>query len=151
LAACLPAVDPALRDYIVGLSEAAWQALGCPVGDAQSGPAQMAPLERGYMVGLNAAPEVYVVYLPDETWERQPVPPPGDAPPDLPAPPEGRYVPEGRFAALWQADGRWEELGFATEALPRDSTVVIQGFDAAVLVGNQETGQVVALFNEKRR
>lgn len=151
LAACLASVDPALREPITALPEEAQRAIGCPVGDAQSGPAQMLPLERGYMVGLNAAPELYVVYLPDEAWERQPVPPPGDAPPGLPPPPEGRYLPEGRFAALWQADGRWEELGFATESLPRDSTVVIQGFAAAVLIGNQETGQVVVLFNEKRR
>ena len=149
--ACLPQVDASLRQRLAELPEERRRAIGCPIGDAQSGEAQMTPFERGYMVGLTAAPELYAVYFATNAWERQPIPEVSAPPPDLPPPPEGRFAPSDRFAALWQADRRWEALGFATEPQPRDFAVVIQGFDGAVLIGNRDTGELAVLANTDRR
>jgi serine/threonine-protein kinase len=151
LTACLPLVDETLRAHVSDLPEEQWREIGCPIGQAQVGAAQMLPLEQGYMVGFDNAPELFVVYFSTNEWERQPIPDDSEPPPDLPAPPENRYLPEGRFAALWQADRRWEALGFAVEPQPRASTMAIQGFEGAVLVGNRDTGEVAILFNTNRR
>jgi hypothetical protein len=151
LTACLSQADAALRQHLAELPDERRRAIGCPIGDAQSGPAQVLSFEHGYMVGLSAAPELYVVYLSGNTWERQPIPEVSAPPPDLPSSPEGRFLPSDRFAALWQTDRRWETLGFATESQPRDFTVAIQGFENAVLVGNRDTGEVNILANADRR
>lgn len=151
LAACLPQVDEALRQRLSALPAEERRAIGCPIGDAQRGAAQMLPFEHGYMAGLVAAPELYVVYFPTNAWERQPIPEVSAPPPDLPPPPEGLFAPLDRFAALWQADRRWEALGFATEPQPRDFALVIQGFEGAVLLGNQDTGELAVLANSERR
>ncbi|HQY92445.1 protein kinase [Caldilinea sp.] len=151
LTACLPSVDETLRAHVSGLPEEEWREIGCPIGQAQVGAAQILPLEQGYMVGFENAPELFVVYFSTNEWERQPIPDASEPPPDLPAAPENRYLPEGRFAALWQADRRWEALGFAVEPQPRTSVVAIQGFEGAVLVGNRDTGEASILFNTNRR
>lgn len=151
LEACLPQVDEALRQRLSALPVEERRAIGCPIGGSQRGAAQMAPFERGYMVGLVTAPELYVVYFPTNAWERQSIPEVSAPPPDLPAAPEGLFTPSDRFAALWQVDRRWEALGFATEAQPRDFALVIQGFEGAVLLGNQDTGELAVLANRDRR
>lgn len=143
--ACAPLIDETLRRYIEGLNRDQRAAIGCPVGEALIGPAQMTPFERGYMVGFNDAPELYIVYLAAGVWERQPLLPAGDLPDDLPPPPDDRYTPVGRFAPLWAADRRWERIGFAVDPAPVDFTAVIQEFEGAVLIGNRDATEVAVL------
>lgn len=145
LVACAPSIDEILRRYVERLDFEQRAALGCPVGEAQVGPAQMTPFERGYMVGFNDVAELYIVYLAAGVWERQPLLGEGDPPDDLPQPLEGRYAPVGRFAPLWAANRRWERIGFAVDPAPVDFTAVIQEFERAVLIGNRDATEVAVL------
>ncbi|MFO7632495.1 MAG: hypothetical protein R6W76_08150, partial [Caldilinea sp.] len=144
LTACLSQAEETLQRYLTGLAPDQRASIGCPLAAAQVGPAQMTPLERGYMVGLNEVAELYIVYLSAGAWEQQPITDDG-VPADLPQPPDGRYLPTGRFVSLWAADGRWERLGFAVEPEPVDFTVVIQPFEGGVLIGNRDTTDVAVL------
>jgi hypothetical protein len=143
LIACLPLVAETLQRYVTALPPSERSALGCPLAEAQVGAAQMMPLERGYMVGLNEANEVYIVYLGSEAWERSALID-SNEPVDV-EPPDGLYLPVGRFLPLWAANERWERLGFAVEPQPVDFTVVIQPFAGAVLIGNRDSVEVAVL------
>ncbi|MFN3982632.1 MAG: serine/threonine-protein kinase [Caldilinea sp.] len=145
LVACTPLIDETLQRYVENLTSDQRATIGCPVGEALIGPAQMTPFERGYMVGFNDVPELYIVYLAAGVWERQPLLPEGDLPEDLPQPPEGRYLPVERFAPLWAAEQRWERIGFAVDPMPVDFTAVIQEFEGAVLIGNRDATEVAVL------
>ena len=145
LVACTPLIDETLQRYVENLTSDQRATIGCPVGEALIGPAQMTPFERGYMVGFNDVPELYIVYLAAGVWERQPLLPEGDLPDGLPQPPEGRYLPVERFAPLWAAEQRWERIGFAVDPTPVDFTAVIQEFEGAVLIGNRDATEVAVL------
>ena len=152
LVACLDAIDEVFRPTILALPPDEQAALGCPIGPAQSGPAQVLRFDAGYMVGVDEVAEFYVVYgYGVDSWERRNAPVQGDLPTDLPAPTENRYPPGGRFGALWAADRAWETLGFATDAQAEAFTGVIQGFPGAVLIANRSDGTVATLPMEKQR
>ena len=145
LVACLSLADETLLRYVNSLEAERRRALGCPLSAAQVGPAQMTPFERGYMVGLNDADDLYIVYLREGRWERLPLLEEVELPPDIPPPPNSLYLPTGRFAPLWAAEGRWTRLGFAVEPTPVDFTAVIQPFEGAVLISNRDATEVAVL------
>jgi len=145
LVACLRQADEKFQQYINELDAERRKALGCPLGPAQIGPAQMTPFERGYMVKLNDAGDLYIVYLREGRWERLPLLEESQLPLDIPFPPDGLYLPTGPFAPLWAAEGRWARLGYAVEPTPVDFTAVIQMFEGAVLIGNRDATEVAVL------
>lgn len=145
LAVCLRQADEKFQQYADDLDAERRKALGCPLGPTQIGPAQMTPFERGYMVKLNDASDLYIVYLREGRWERLPWLEESALPLDIPPPPDGLYLPTGPFAPLWAAEGRWAQLGYAVEPTPVDFTAVIQMFEGAVLIGNRDAAEVAVL------
>lgn len=145
LVACLLQADEKFQPYIGGLDVERRRALGCPLVPAQIGPAQMMPFERGYMVKLNDAGDLYIVYLREGRWERLSWLPEGELSPDIPPPPDGLSLPPEPFALPWAAEGRWLRLGYAVESAPVDFTAVIQTFEGAILIGNRDAVEVAVL------
>ena len=142
---CAQPVDEILQHYSGGLPEERRTLLGCPRSVAQVGAAQMLPFEFGYMVGLDRAPEIYIVYLRDDRWEWLPAVENPSLPAELSSAVGGNFLPDGRFAGLWAQDGRWQKLGFAVAPAPVPFTAVIQTFEGAVLIANRETAEVAWL------
>lgn len=142
---CAQPVDEILQQYSGGLPEERRTLLGCPRSVAQVGAAQMLPFEFGYMVGLDRAPEIYIVYLRDDRWEWLPAVENPSLPAELSSAVGGNFLPDGRFAGLWAQDGRWQKLGFAVAPAPVPFTAVIQTFEGAVLIANRETAEVAWL------
>jgi serine/threonine-protein kinase len=143
---CTQRIDEILQQYSGGLPEERRTLLGCPRSVAQVGAAQMLPFEFGYMVGLDRAPEIYIVYLRDDRWEWLPAVESPSLPAELSsAVKEGNFLPGGRFAGLWAQDGRWQKLGFAVAPAPVAFTAAIQTFEGAVLIADRETAEVAWL------
>jgi hypothetical protein len=94
--------------------------------------------------------EMLVVYTDTEQWERQFVPESQEAPVEETAP-EGLYIPTGRFSQLWQQGERRNELGYATAQAPGEFSAVYQTFPGALIILNQNSGQVVVLPTASQR
>ncbi len=157
IVACLAQVDQEIQAYLLGQDAAALETFGCPDSPGLVGTAQSWPFERGYIVGFDMTQEMLVVYTDSQQWERQFVPegqappPEGQQPPEGETPPEGRYLPDGRFGALWQQGDRRNELGFATAPAPGQFSAVYQTFPGALIILNQDSGQVVVLPTANQR
>jgi serine/threonine-protein kinase len=154
LATCLGQIDPGLQTYLLAQDPAVQGIFGCPDGPALAGTAQSWPFERGYLVGFNMTPEMLVVYTAGQQWERQFMPEgeplPGEPPPGEAAPP-GLYLPTGRFGALWAQAERRSELGYATAPGPGEFPAVYQSFPGALMILNQNSGEVVVLPTASQR
>jgi hypothetical protein len=94
--------------------------------------------------------EMLVVYTDTQQWERQFVPE-GEETPVEETPPDGLYIPTGRFGQLWQQGERRNELGYATAPGPGAFSAVYQTFPGALIILNQNSGQVVVLPTANQR
>jgi hypothetical protein len=77
-------------------------------------------------------------------------PPGGEIPPEQ-IPPDGFYAPTGRFASLWAHEERRNELGFATAPSPGEFPAAYQSFPGALMIFNQNSGEVVVLPTASQR
>jgi hypothetical protein len=150
LVACLSQVDPSLQGYLLQQDIPTLEAIGCPDGPASTGMAQSWEFERGYIAGFSTTQEMLAVYSTTQQWERQFVPD-GETVTLEETPPEGLYLPNGRFAWLWVQGDRRSELGYAKTQLPGDFPFVYQTFPGALLLLNQNSGQVVVLPTANQR
>ena len=156
IVACMAQVDQGIQAYLFQQDAATLESFGCPDSPGLLGTAQSWPFEHGYIVGFDMTQEMLVVYSDLEKWERQFVPegeaPPAEGvPPDAQNPPEGRYIPDGRFGQLWQQGERRNELGFAIAPAPGAFSAVYQTFPGALIILNQNSGQVVVLPTKNQR
>lgn len=155
LVACLGQIDAGLQSYLLSLDPAIQAVYGCPDSPALVGTAQSWPFERGYILSFSMTPEMLVIYTAGGQWERQFVQeggeqPPGEQPP-VEQPPAGLYAPVGRFAVLWSQGERRTELGYATAPTAGEFPVVYQSFPSALMILNQNSGQVTILPTASQR
>jgi serine/threonine protein kinase len=150
IVACLSQVDQDIQAYLLQQDAATLEAFGCPDGPGLLGTAQSWPFEHGYIVGFDMTQEMLVVYTDTQQWERQFVPESQEAPVEE-TPPDGLYLPTGRFSQLWQQGERRNELGYATAQAPGEFSAVYQTFPGALIILNQNSGQVVVLPTANQR
>ncbi len=72
-------------------------------------------------------------------------------PPASDPPPAGLYAPVGRFGFVWSQGERRSELGFATAPTPGEFPAVYQSFPGALMILNQNSGEVVVLPTASQR
>jgi len=66
-----------------------------------------------------------------------------------PGPPSGSFQPEGAFAGLWLTDARVrEELGWASEPRPHETSAALQPFQFGTMVWRSDTRQIYVLYGD---
>ena len=132
------------------------EAFGCPDGPGLLGTAQSWPFEHGYIVGFDMTQEMLVVYTDTRDSgsgslcrkDRRRLPRVCHRTRDSA---RGQVHPDGRFGQLWQQGERRNELGFATAPAPGAFSAVYQTFPGALIILNQNSGQVVVLPTNNQR